>query len=153
MGLKSKPNEKSEQLEMWPDGRSHILPDGSEVPDPKPVALPVGFERPESIHDLIRRLVTDPSIRDEMKNAELESFDEADDFDIEDDVMVNSPHEDVYDPEHLLTREQEIMAGTVKPRTAEEVAEARRLIEEVRAKASKKPEPGSPPAASEAVKP
>lgn len=132
--------------ECWERGKSFILPDGSELPDPRPVELPVGFERPESIQEMIRRFVTDPAIRRELEANDVESFDEADDLDIEDDLP-QTPHEDRYDPLHLLTREQEIMAGAVKPRTAEELAAAREAIEEVR---KKHPPKGAPAVAAAA---
>lgn len=113
--------------EFWDKGRSFIAPDGSEVPDPRPVEMPIGFERPESIQDMIRRLVTDPALRAGLTANELETFDEADDFEVDDDFP-QSPHEDQFDPEHLLSREQEVMAGAVRPRTAEEVAAARKVL-------------------------
>lgn len=130
--------QKPEQLE-FPNGRSKILPDGSELPDPRPMALPVGFERPPSIQELIRQLVTDPQIREELRASDAESFDEADDFDIEDDLPVNSPHEDQFDPLHLLAREQEIMSGTVKPRSREELEQAEETLKKHRKPAKSEP--------------
>lgn len=108
-------------------GLSIMTPDGSEILDPRPVTLPVGFERPESLQETIKRLITDPAIRRELEDAGAESFDEADDLDIEDDVP-QSPHEDVFDPMHLLSREQEVMGGAVRPRSPEEVAAAKKVL-------------------------
>lgn len=113
--------------EFWDKGRSFITPDGAELPDPRPVELPVGFERPESIQETIRRLITDPAMRAELQDKDLESFDDADDFEIEDDGPI-SPHEDNFDPLHLLAREQEVMSGAVKPRSREEVAAAVKVL-------------------------
>ena len=57
---------------------------GREVSDPTPVEIPVNFRRPETLQEQIRRL-----IRTEMSaqalNEGKETFDEADDFDIEPD--------------------------------------------------------------------
>lgn len=139
MNLKSKTAQQ--EFPDFPKGRAIMLPDGSEVLDPRPVELPVGFERPETIQEMIRRLVTDPAIRAELEASEAESFDEADDLEIDDGMPV-SPHEDQFDPMHLLAREQEIRAGTVKPRSQEEIAKAKAVLEEH----AKKSAPKSPPA-------
>lgn len=108
-------------------GLSYIDKNGSEIPDSRPAELPVGFVHPESIQDTIRRLITDPRIREELDGEQMESFDEADDFDIEDDVP-QSPHEENFDPLHLLAREHEVSGGAVRPRTPEEIAAAAKIV-------------------------
>lgn len=66
--------------------------DGWEVPDPTPVAWPAGVRRPETLTEQIRRLV-----RLEVSKAAaeqgMESFEEADDFDMDDDDELRSPYE------------------------------------------------------------
>lgn len=57
---------------------------GHEVPDDTPVAMPVGFRKPESLQDQIRRLVRNELSARAMDQG-LETFEEADDFDVEDD--------------------------------------------------------------------
>lgn len=53
---------------------------GIEMPDPRPVAMPVGFERPEPLNDVIRRLVQrEVSVVAEQRG--MESFEEANNFD------------------------------------------------------------------------
>lgn len=116
--------------EMFKDGKSIMLPDGSERPDPRPMELPVGFERPESIQDLIKRLVTDQRIREELETSDVESFEEADDFDVEDDVPVNSPYEENFDPMGVISRDQEIRGGVVKPLSKEELAASKAILEQ-----------------------
>lgn len=62
-----------------------------EVPDSTPVELPVGCEHPESLEAMIARM-----IRVEAHKAlgeGLESFDEADDFDVEDDGELVSEYQ------------------------------------------------------------
>lgn len=120
--------------EMFADGRAKLDKNGAEILDPRPMALPVGFERPESIQELIRRLVVDPQIREELLNSDAETFDEADDFDVPDDVQINTPYEEAFDPLHLATREQEVRLGAVKPLTPEQIAEAKALVEKHRKK-------------------
>lgn len=57
---------------------------GSEVLDSTPVALPVGFKRPESIHDTIRRLIRTERYSRQMEAAGYETLEESDDFDVGD---------------------------------------------------------------------
>jgi hypothetical protein len=66
---------------------------GHEVLDDTPVAIPVRFQRPENLTDQIRRV-----IRQEMSRvadfAGMETFEEADDFNVPDDEYdPRSPHE------------------------------------------------------------
>lgn len=60
----------------------------AEIPDKKPVAMPIGYERPESIQEMIARMVRAHS--DIANNVGLESLEEADDFDIDDDTDLHS---------------------------------------------------------------
>ena len=119
-------------------GRSILNKEGAEILDPTPVEIPIGFERPESIQSMIRRLVLDPQLREELQNQGAETFDEADDFDIADDDVPQSPHEENFDPMHLLAREQEINSGFVKPRSKEEIEAANKAINDYRASQQKK---------------
>lgn len=67
--------------------------DGSEIPDPTPVSLPVGFKRPPTLDETIRRLVRE-QISSAASDAGYESLEESDDFDIPDDpAMPASEHE------------------------------------------------------------
>lgn len=112
-------------------GKAVLTRDGLEVLDNRPVELPVGFERPESIQETIRRLVTDPALRAELEGKDIETFDDADDFEIPDDEPV-SPHEENFDNLHLLAREMEELSGIVKPRTPEEIKASQEAIERIR---------------------
>lgn len=72
---------------------------GHEVPDPTPVALPVGFRPPPTMVELIRM-----HVRRELSQAAVadgaESFEEADDFDIEDDRLdPSTPYEELFEPQ------------------------------------------------------
>lgn len=62
-----------------------------EIPDPTPVELPVGYEHPESLEQMIARMIRFESARAEAEG--LESFEEADDFDVSDDVVLVSDHQ------------------------------------------------------------
>lgn len=65
--------------------------DGKEVLDPTPVAIPAGMGKPESLVDTIRRLVRN-EISHEAQSQGIESFEEANDFDVEDEDWT-SPYE------------------------------------------------------------
>ena len=70
---------------------------GHEVLDPTPLALPAGFKRPEPLADMMRRLVrTELSRRAE--DAGLETFEESEDFDVDDDSLPGTPFEEFFDP-------------------------------------------------------
>lgn len=82
---------------------------GQELPDNTPVEMPAGHKRPESIQDMIRRLVrTDVSAAAERAGAE--SFEEANDFEVEEDDAELFPthhelHEEVVDETLRVKRE------------------------------------------------
>lgn len=75
---------------------------GHEVVSNKPIDLPMGFKKPETLAEQVRRLV-----RSEQWNQHLgetaETFQEADDFEVGDDFEPAAPYEMVFDP--ILQRE------------------------------------------------
>lgn len=76
---------------------------GREVPDPKPLALPLGFKRPETLQEQVQRLIR-TSMSAYAQAHDQESFEDADDFDIEDDPLdPSTPYEMEFDP--VLGRE------------------------------------------------
>ena len=71
---------------------------GQEVPDPTIIDPPLGYVPQPDLMELMRRM-----IRTELSSAidqtEFETFEEADDFDIDDDpVDYQSPYEEFFDP-------------------------------------------------------
>lgn len=68
-----------------------------EDPDPTPFAPTVGIRRSESLEEKMRRM-----IRDEMSHVAerqgMETFDEADDFDVEDELDPQSMYEIPWEP-------------------------------------------------------
>lgn len=88
---------------------------GGEVLDKTPIEMPVGFKRPKPIQDKIRELVNNALIMKELSEAGLESFEEADDFDIPDETYdPTTPFEENFDNLHTTSREQEIRGGMVE---------------------------------------
>lgn len=95
----------SEKYDVDPHtGEIRLIMDnqGHEVPDPNPVAVPAGFKRPETLAEQVRRLVRSERFNQEREEAGEETFDEADDFDVED-FDPQTPYEVFFDP--VLERE------------------------------------------------
>lgn len=83
-------------------GRPTMTPDGFEVPDPMPAAAPAGFKRPETLAEQVQRLVRG-AISRQAEAQGVETFEEADDFDVGDDFDPTTPYETMFDP--VLQRE------------------------------------------------
>lgn len=68
-----------------------FTPDGREIPDPTPVEIPAGYKRPESLVDMIKRLVRN-DVSQFARDHGAESFEEANNFgedeDEDDDLTV-----------------------------------------------------------------
>jgi len=75
-----------------------LTPEGREILDPTPVAPPVGYKKQPSMADHIRDMVRSERLRQEAEAAGAESFEEADDFDVDDDPEISTPYE-VYETE------------------------------------------------------
>lgn len=84
---------------------------GRELPDPVPVAPPVGYRPPPPLADMIRRMVQSELLAQAADSMEIDTAEEADDFDIEDDpVDVRTPWEEAFDLASQFTPE-----GRLKP--------------------------------------
>ena len=73
---------------------------GWEIPDPRPVEIPAGFERPESLEEMIQRMVR-TNASEIAEREGYETFDEADDFDMPDEDHGSdpmTPYEEEFDP-------------------------------------------------------
>lgn len=121
---------------------------GHEIPDPKPVALPSGFKRPETLAEQVQRLVR-THISRQAEAEGMETFDEANDFDISDDpVDPSTPFEPFFDPilgvevtPHDILREQKAVQTETERRFAAQQAQW--------AAQRKEPVPATPPVAPE----
>jgi len=65
---------------------------GREVPDPTPVSIPSGMSRPLQLHEQIKRMLRTEVSR-LAADREKETFEEADDFDVDEDGDPLSPYE------------------------------------------------------------
>lgn len=65
---------------------------GEELPDDTPIELPLRFRHPPSLQEQIRSMIrTEVSVR--AASVGMETFEEADDFDVDDENELQSPHE------------------------------------------------------------
>lgn len=69
---------------------------GWEIPDPQPLEIPGGFKKPETLQEQIRRLIRAASR--EAAEQGLETFEEAEDFNVDDDFDPHTPYEVFFDP-------------------------------------------------------
>lgn len=75
---------------------------GREIPDSTPLRLPAGFKRPETLAEQVQRLVRTHISR--MAEEEgYETFEDADDFEVDDEFDPSTPYEMFFDP--VLGRE------------------------------------------------
>lgn len=83
--------------------KERLNSDGWEIPDPKPVEVPAGFKRPETLAEQVQRLVR-TGLSQAAARQGAETFEEAEDFDVEDDDFdPSTPYEAEFDP--VLGRE------------------------------------------------
>lgn len=66
---------------------------GREIPDPTPLAPPLGYRKQASIFDQVRAMVLSDKLAAEAEAAGFETLEEADDFDVGDDFDPRSPFE------------------------------------------------------------
>lgn len=79
---------------------SVLTPDGRfEVPDPVPMEPPIGYTQPPDIMDMIKQMVRHELFNKALEAEGYETFEEADDFDIEDDpIDPLTPYERLFEP-------------------------------------------------------
>lgn len=102
--------------------------DGSEILDQTPVALPIKYERPEPLHQRIRRMILQATME---RDEEHESIEDFNDFEIPEDPSS-------YDTEFT---EPDLEPAPQMAYTDEEIAAARAAVEKMRAAKAASPEP------------
>lgn len=73
-------------------------PDGREIPNSTPMEPPIGYKKTPSIFDQVRAMVRSDKLKQEALAAGMETFDEADDFDLDEDEDPHSKYENDFDP-------------------------------------------------------
>lgn len=90
--------------------KTRYTPDGVfEIPDPTPAAVPIDFRPPPSMQEMLRMYVRSELSR-VAQDQGAESFEEADDFDIEGEEAISSPWELRSDQEAAQEEEWERQA-------------------------------------------
>lgn len=110
---------------------------GKFEPDSVPLAPPIGYKKQPSMVEIVRNMVRSERLAAELAAAGHETFEESDDFDVEDDPPdMRSPWENDFDP------------------PVSELLRAGREVMDARRKAAEKPgDPAPPPAAAAAAPP
>lgn len=76
-----------------------LNPDGTPVLDPRPLAPPIGYKRQPTMVELIRDMVRSEKLAQEAAAAGAETFEESEDFDIDDEPgYATSPWVNDFDP-------------------------------------------------------
>lgn len=83
-----------------------LTPFGAEIPDPTPLAPPVGYKRQPTMVEHIRNMVRSERLRQEAEAAGMDTFEESEDFDVGDDEDdPHTPYENDFDPPIDVIRE------------------------------------------------
>lgn len=92
----SKLNRRGEiSAELYEEKKASKLqtPEGYEIPDATPMEPPLGFVRQPSLAERIREMVRSEHLRQAAEAAGVETFEEADDFEVSDDLEPMSGYE------------------------------------------------------------
>lgn len=75
----------------------HHDEEGREILDGTPIAPPIGYKPTKSIAEQVREMVRSEHLRLAAESAGMETFEEADDFDVGDDYDPSSPFELIFE--------------------------------------------------------
>lgn len=99
--------------------------EGREVPDPRPVAPPIGYVKQPSMVEHIRSLVRSTMLQQAAEAAGMETFEDADDFDVDDEQDdPRTPYEAVFDPPAPTLPEVDVNALPEPPEPRREAPQA-----------------------------
>ena len=115
---------------------------GFEKGNPTPVHIPVGFQRPPTLAEQVARLIRSSDVRKYAESQGLESFEDADNFDIDDANDPSSPWEEHFD---MATHRGIEYGVTQNPAFDERYIGAKTRSKGIRERLSKKPAPTPPP--------
>lgn len=71
---------------------------GAEVLDPTPMSPPIGFRQTPSMMELVRQMVQSERLKAAAQAEGFETFEESEDFDVDDDFDPSTPFENDFDP-------------------------------------------------------
>lgn len=87
-----------EEFLREPPARDALSDKGRELPDPTPMAPPLGYKPRPSLAEQIRAMVRSEHLKQAAEAAGAESFEDADDFEVGEDYDPTSPYENDFDP-------------------------------------------------------
>jgi len=90
--------EEQEPLKRVRPQHTSLFKNGREYPDPTPVAPPLGFIKQPTLAETMRQMIVGEALRRHARESGLETFDEADDFNVGDDFDPSSPYEETFEP-------------------------------------------------------
>lgn len=108
-------------------------------------AIPMGHKRPESLSEQVARLVRNSEFARMVAAQGLETFEEADDFEVDDDIpLPNTP----WERDHDLANIGAMHGGVVNMPSEDQLAKGRSTLQKARDAVSKRKSGGSatPPA-------
>lgn len=89
--------------------------EGRELLDPTPLEVPIPLQRAETLEQKIARMMRSAEIRAEFERKGIETFEEADDFDVGDDYDPSSPYEKDFDVAGIQSVDKGITEAPVRP--------------------------------------
>lgn len=95
---------------------------GREKPDPTPMAPPIGYQKTEPLHVRIKRMVQS-ELSQRAADEGFDTWEEDQDFDVDDDYDPSSPYEETFDPEEPLIAEPKPKAEAPKATPGDDKAE------------------------------
>jgi len=110
-----------------PSLHDQMYVDGRLMVSPLPIAPPLGYKKQPTLAEQMRAMIRSEALRVAAQESGHETFEEADDFDVDDDFDPTSPFEEVFDPSlDVDPRVVQIGDDHVEIYKTPELAEARR---------------------------
>jgi len=119
-------------------GNARLDPNGAEVLDETPIMIPSGLTRPETLAEKVAHMLRGERMRMAAEAQGFETFDEAEDFDVDDD----------YDPHSQWENDFDVPLDELRRRAfqlREEIAERQNPKPEESPSTIVTPAPGGPP--------
>lgn len=88
--------------------KSTLSEKGHEIPDSTPFKPALKMRRGNSLRENIREILRSEAFARSMEDQGHETFEEADDFDVDDDFDPTSPYEEFFEGEYAALREARI---------------------------------------------
>lgn len=115
-------NSQIEEAEMRA-AEKLLDPLGRELVDETPMAPPVGYNPQPTLVEQMRMMIQGERMRLAAMEGGFETFEEADDFDLDEDPFPRSPHEDEFDqplPARELRRRRDAAEAAPSPKPKEQ---------------------------------